>query len=355
MINIIIPMSGQSLYETNNGFAYPKVITEIENKTLLEYSQDVFRTLKDEYKVIFVAPEVQLNKLGLRSIIKTISDKDVEIVSLHGATKGAVCSCLMAIDKLNLDEELIISSADHCIDVNLQDYIESFRKMDCDAGILTFQSVHPKWSFVLLNKDNEVYEAAEKNPISKNAIAGLYYFRKTSSFIDAAKSLIRKNSSIEGSYYISTCLNEMVLSGKIIKAQQIDKSLYHNFYDAHTVNSFHPSLNENPTLSLTKNYVEIFNSGNIESIIEMFEPDAVLEEPVEVYQGIANIKNRISEIFENNPVNFISTGITAKLNKSILEFNLIIGGNTFKGLDVIEWSEKNKISKITSYLKLIRN
>ena len=48
MINILIPMSGENLYETSSDFIYPKILTEVANKTLLEYSQLIFDNLRDE-------------------------------------------------------------------------------------------------------------------------------------------------------------------------------------------------------------------------------------------------------------------------------------------------------------------
>lgn len=57
MINIIIPMCGESLYETSDDFIYPKILTEIANRTLLEYSQDIFDTLKEEAKNIYHSTE----------------------------------------------------------------------------------------------------------------------------------------------------------------------------------------------------------------------------------------------------------------------------------------------------------
>lgn len=352
MINIVIPMSGQNLYETSNGFAYPKLLTEVANKTLLEYSQDIFKTLAEDHKVIYVAPEGKLNKLGLKSIINTISDKKGKIVSLHGSTKGAVCSCLMAIDELDPDSELIISSADHYIEENLQEVINDFRGMTCDAGVLTFQSVHPKWSFVLLNESNEVIQAAEKDPISRNAVAGLYYFKRASDFILAAKNLIRKDSSIDGSYYLSSCLNELVLAGKIIKVHQLNNAVYHNFYDAHAVNSFSMSLKDDTTSvnELTKRYIEAFNSKDIDEVMRFFEKDSTLVEPQQSFEGKESIQDRVSDIFLSQNLSFVASAITCTLNKSVIEFKLTLGKDIIKGIDVIEWNHNNKIAKLSAYL-----
>ena len=352
MINIVIPMSGQNLYETNNGFAYPKLLTEVANKTLLEYTLEIYKSINDEHKIVYVAPSEKLNKLGLKSIINTISDKKGKIVALHGTTKGAVCSCLMAIDEIDPDSELIISSADHYIEENLQEVVDNFRSMTCDAGVLTFQSVHPKWSFVLLNDNDEVIQAAEKDPISRNAVAGLYYFKKASDFVSAAKNLIRKDSSIDGSYYLSSCLNELVLDGKIIKVHQLNNSVYHNFYDAHAVNAFGMSLKNDTSIinDFTKQYIDAFNSKYIDEVMQMFEDNASLVEPNETFVGRENIKKRIADIFNSPELKFSANAIVCQQNKSVIEFRLTLGDDVIKGVDVIEWSRNNKIAKLTAYL-----
>lgn len=352
MINIVIPMSGQNLYETSNGFAYPKLLTEVANKTLFEYSQDIFKTVNDEHKIIYVAPAEKLDKLGLKSIINTISDKRGKIVALHGTTKGAVCSCLMAIDEIDPDSELIISSADHYIEENLQDVIDNFRAMTCDAGVLTFHSVHPKWSFILLNESGEVIKAAEKDPISRNAVAGLYYFKKASDFISAAKNLIRKDSSIDGGYYLSSCLNELVLDGKVIKVHQLGNAIYHNFYDAHAVNAFGASLKNDACIvsDFTRQYINAFNSKNVDEVVRMFESNASLVEPSESFVGCEKIRVRIGEILSVANVNFSANAIICQLNKSVIEFKLTLGDKVIRGVDVIEWSHNNKITKLTAYL-----
>ena len=40
----------------------------------------------------------------------------------------------------------------------------------CDAGVITFESVHPRWSYVRLDSENRVTETAEKRPISNSRI-----------------------------------------------------------------------------------------------------------------------------------------------------------------------------------------
>ncbi|MGL9773854.1 MAG: sugar phosphate nucleotidyltransferase [Sodalis sp. (in: enterobacteria)] len=281
MINIIIPMCGESLYETSDDFIYPKVLIEIANKTLLEYSQDIFGTLKEEAKKIYIIPRNKLKELSLKTIIDTISDSTGVIVPLQANTKGAVCSCLMGIDELDLQAELIISSADHYIKDDLQTIIAYFRSQKADAGVLSFESVHPKWSFVKLNADKQIIEAAEKMSISRNAVAGLYYFRQAKDFVSAAKNIIRKDNCIGGKFYLSSCLNELVLEKKKIILRPLANAIYHNFYDAHAVKAFAQSHDKhlNSVGRLTEQYVEAFNTRSLSSVIGIFDRDASLIDP----------------------------------------------------------------------------
>ena len=53
-----------------------------------------------------------------------------------------------------------------------------------DGGVIVFDSVHPRWSFVRVDKAGFVIETAEKRPISRLATAGFYYFRRGADFVD---------------------------------------------------------------------------------------------------------------------------------------------------------------------------
>lgn len=360
MINIIIPMSGKSLYETSADFIYPKILTEVNNRTLLEYSQEVFLSLNEDYKTVFVAPSEKIKDLALDKIIELISPS-AKLIALQGMTKGAVCSSLMAIDELNLDAELIIASADHYLNENLQQVVDYFREMEADAGLLTFESVHPKWSFVKINADGFVIQAAEKSAISRNAVAGLYYFKKGSDFVEAAKNLIRKDNSIDDIFYLSSCLNELILKGKKIVTHPLKESVYHNFYDAHAVKAFevsHGNLadnsNEHPDKSikkLTEKYVAAFDQRSLHDVVEFFDRNATLVDPSNHLTGIENIRNMLVNLFSTaQDLAFKAKSILADENKAIIEFELTLNGKLLRGVDIIEWNKSSKISRLDAYL-----
>jgi hypothetical protein len=79
---------------------------------------------------------------------------------------------------------------------------------------------------VKTDADGMVVEAAEKRPISRNATAGIYYFRQGRFFVEAAKSMIRKDASVNGGFFVCPSLNELVLAQMRVGVERIDRNRY---------------------------------------------------------------------------------------------------------------------------------
>ncbi|SQK72419.1 hypothetical protein [Tatumella ptyseos] len=108
MITVITSLGGQSLYEMSSEFSYPKILNEINNKTLFEYSQEIISSLHEDVRRIFLLPEDKDDEYQLSPMISVASHGQGEILHLQGNTGGAACSCLLAIDKIDPEDEMII-------------------------------------------------------------------------------------------------------------------------------------------------------------------------------------------------------------------------------------------------------
>ena len=160
-----------------------------------------------------------------------------KVIVLEGETAGAICSCLMATSEIDNDDELIIANSDQIIDVDYSSVIEELNSKKCSGGVITFDNIHPRWSYAR-TKDDEVVEIAEKRPISKNAIAGFYYYKKGHYFIEYAKKAVLKGKMVNGKYYISESLNEMILDGMKIGYSRIEREKYHSFYSPEKIKEY---------------------------------------------------------------------------------------------------------------------
>jgi NDP-sugar pyrophosphorylase family protein len=244
MINVVIPIASNKLYDENEIFQYPLPLIEILGKSIIEYSIEALKTIDDAVKFIFILKEEDCNKYHFDNSLKLLIP-ECSIVKLKTQTRGAVCSILMAIDILDKDSEMLIINYDQLLDYKIDNIINSFRTKNADGGLLTFKSIHPRWSYARVIGD-DVLETAEKNPISNFAIAGFYYFKKTSDFIEGAFNIIRYDEKYNSSYYTSSIFNQMILKNKIIKNYTIPLSVYYSFYSAQKIKEFeHFLLNKN--------------------------------------------------------------------------------------------------------------
>lgn len=236
MINVLLPMAGKSLYFSEGEFPFPKPLIEIGQKTVIEHVIQNLSSASAEVQFIFVLSSADCRKFHLDSTLNIITDHQCKIVRLDNETKGAACSALMAISHIANSHPLVIANADQLFDDSLKDLIASLH--DADAGVVTFESVHPRWSYVRLNDERLVVETAEKRPISRHAIAGLYYFKHGHDFVEAAMRMIQKDSSVNGNYYIAPTLNEMILKGKKIKTVKVGAGRYHTFYTPQKIKEY---------------------------------------------------------------------------------------------------------------------
>lgn len=236
MINILIPLAGKNQFFPEAEYPFPKPLIEFNGKTMIEHIIDNFNTIEKEKQFIFIVNSEDCKKYHLDNVLNILTNHACKIIKLDNETKGAACSAMMAMEYINNETPLIISNADQLFDANIQDVILTFK--DNDAGVITFESIHPRWSYVRLNEENKVTETAEKRPISKSAIAGFYYFKKGRDFISSASKMIKKDASINGLYYVSPSLNEMVLENKLITTYSIENSKYHTFYTPQKIKEY---------------------------------------------------------------------------------------------------------------------
>ena len=236
MINILLPSIGTSEFFQN--YYFPKLLTEICGKTMLEMVVDNYKTLSDA-NYTFIFRDEDCKKFHLDDSVKVLLPQS-RVLKLEGETAGAVCTCLMAIEFIDNNNPLVIANTDQIIEVDYSEVISKFYDEGVDAGVIIFPSIHPRWSYVR-KSGKVIVEAAEKRPFTKDAIAGFYYFRNGKIFIDAAKSALLKGAQLDGSYYISSTINEVILTGKSVGYFDIDSSQYRSFYSPAKIKEYEES------------------------------------------------------------------------------------------------------------------
>lgn len=218
-LRIIIPMAGEGKLFKKMGYSFPKPLIDIDGKPMIQW---VTENINVETKFIFIVRKTDYEEYNLKYLLNLL-ENDCEIVIVDQLTKGAVMTILMAEHLFDDNDSIAIVNSDQFMVWNSNEFFYAMAADQCDGGIVTFESTHPKWSFVKTGENGFVEEVAEKKPISNKATAGVYYFKKGSDFIKYAKQMINKKITTNDEYYVCPIYNEMIKDGKKIRAFPIKK------------------------------------------------------------------------------------------------------------------------------------
>jgi len=116
-----------------------------------------------------------------------------------------------------------MANSDQFVEWDSNEFMYSMTADNIDAGILTFNSTHPKWSFAKLNEDGFVSEVAEKKPISDIATVGVYYWNKGSDYVKYAEQMILNDVRVNNEFYVCPVFNEAIHDDKKVKIFPIEK------------------------------------------------------------------------------------------------------------------------------------
>ena len=218
-MNVLIPMAGAGKRFADAGYVFPKPLIEINNKPMIQL---VLESLNLNANYIFIIQKEHQIKYNIKSVLKILKP-DCKIIELDHVTEGAACTTLLAKKYINNQHPLIIANSDQYIVWNSSKALYDFNSKKLDGAILTFDAIHPKWSYAKCDKDGYVIEVAEKKVISRNATVGVYYWKNGSDYVSSAEQMIEKNIRVNNEFYVCPVYNEFLLKDKKVKIHNVEK------------------------------------------------------------------------------------------------------------------------------------
>lgn len=222
-MNILILAAGSTGTEVGEG-GYPLCLAEQDGVPLIERIIRACDRVGDARYIVALREE-EIRRYHLDNVVALLAP-GTRILRITEDTRGAACTALRAVGWIDTDEELLILNGNELLDEDYSKILSAFRLRQLDAGTVVFPSVHPRYSYVRLNPEGYVIEAAEKNPISRNATAGFYWFSSGRRFVCAAQNMIRKDASVNDIFYICPILNELVLEQAQIGVHPVEARQY---------------------------------------------------------------------------------------------------------------------------------
>ena len=276
-MNVLVPIAGPDEAFREKGLGPSKNLAEVVRRPLVQHVYENLATIPDA-RFLFVVRREEVARFHLDEILRLL-DPDCVVVVAEGPTAGAACTAILAVEHIRNDDPLIIANGDQILLTDLRAALDDFRSRDLDGGILTFDAVHPRWSYVRLDDRGLVVEAAEKRPISRHATAGFYYFRRGRDFVEAAMEMIRKDAHVGGGFYVCPAVNQMVLKQARVGVRRLPADAYHSLATPQGVHLYEDFLRSNPRAPMRRDRLDRMVRG---WFVGAFEPTALKTEAAEV-------------------------------------------------------------------------
>lgn len=218
-LNVLIPMAGAGSRFAEAGYTFPKPLIEVNGKPMI---QVVVENLALDANYIFVVQKEHREKYNLHTMLNLIVP-GCTIVETNGITEGAACTALLAKEFINNDNPLFFANSDQFVEWDSTEFMYDMQESKADGGIVTFESMHPKWSFAKVNEKGFVTEVAEKKPISNNATVGYYYWKHGSDFVKYAEQMIERDIRVNSEFYVCPVFNQAIEDRKTIRIFEAQK------------------------------------------------------------------------------------------------------------------------------------
>ena len=273
-------------------------------------------------------------------------------------TEGAACTTLLAQEHIDDATPLVIINADQYMEWDAAQFIKEALAEGVDGSIVCFHRPMElndvKWSYAKLDEAGHVTDVQEKVVISPHATVGLYFWAEGADYVKYTNKMIEKDIRVKGEFYVAPVYNESVLDGQKHVIFNIEK--FWGLGVPFDLAAFESNFLHKPATSIreaTCAYVAAFNSRDIEAVTACLAPKFALEDPAGRFEGRETVAEYIKGIFDaNEELSFRANTITVDEGSrtSVIEFELVMGGETLVGTDIITWSMDPQMLEMRAYL-----
>ncbi len=220
MINIVIPMAGRGSRFEGTAELAPKPLIEVQpGHRMIEYVIEYLR-LSEPHRFIFVCLAAHAHEHRLAELFAELAPGHA-LVLTDAVTRGPAATALLAAPLLEPDDELLVAYCDCFFTIDIAAFIGHLRDRSADAGVLIYPSAEPGHAYARIDPDGRLSHIVEKQVISGDAVAGLFYFQRSGAFLGAAEAAIAAIPTGREAFVSDVC-DRLITAGGIVLGQHID-------------------------------------------------------------------------------------------------------------------------------------
>jgi len=204
---VVIPMAGKgSRYE---GASHPKVLVPVKPDGDPMFIHAIKNLGFSFDQLILIAQKV--HEVG-GHLSRLLPEVRAHVVEVDYTTGGPLESVQLARDLLHteLDHELVVANADQVMVWPGDWALGWFRQRGAAGGIPTLEAHSERHSYAAIDPamPHRIIEVREKVRISTRATIGIYWFRRSGQFLEAAQAMIEADDRApNGEFYVGPVYN----------------------------------------------------------------------------------------------------------------------------------------------------
>lgn len=205
----IIPCAGYAtrLYPLTKN--QPKQLLKIANKPLIEYIIEKINEIKDVNEIIIISNHKFINQFNKwkktfknKIQMKILDDCSTTNENRLGSTKDS----LFALNKENINEDMLIIAGDNLIQFSLKDFYNKFKKINKNLiavyDIKDIEKVRKRHGVVILDKNNKAIDFQEKPENPKSTIKSIFCYLFKPEIRQLMEEYVKTNNPDAPGYFI---------------------------------------------------------------------------------------------------------------------------------------------------------
>jgi dTDP-glucose pyrophosphorylase len=223
-MNIIILASGAGSRFEAVGVSVPKPIIKLFDRYFFELAtESILHAIPKDIsvKLFFTVQKSHSTNFSIdKLILDCYSFAVVEV--LENLTDGPAESAFLCLKRVSDDEPLVVVDCDLMFELNSEDLKKFLLDTKTSGALATFKSQSEKYSYLKYDKNNKLINVMEKVVCSSDAVAGIYFFRSKSIYLNLYKNL---RSDIHQEKFISMMYSKLLQNGQEINHIAINRHL----------------------------------------------------------------------------------------------------------------------------------
>lgn len=224
---LFIPMAGLGKRFSDAGYDTPKPLIPVSGAPMVvQAAKDLPKSTAQVFAVRQDLPKLPLIEDALR-----LEFPDAQIVTLDGLSEGQAHTCLLAMESIDSERPLTIGACDN--GVIFEAHALSSLLDESDAEVIVWgvrghpgAALSPQmFGWVDVDKTGQIRRVSVKVPLSDPAndmaVVGAFTFRRASDFVRCAERMMGRGATVNGEYYVDTCINDAIELGLVCRPLEV--------------------------------------------------------------------------------------------------------------------------------------